>query len=44
MLVYFLIFLGVALVMFLLGIGVVYLLRIKNRKREEIEEKIYEQF
>jgi hypothetical protein len=44
MLVYFLIFLVVALVMFLLGIGIVYLLRIKNRKREEIEEKIYEQF
>ena len=44
MLVYFLIFLGVALIMFLLGIGIVYLLRMKNRKREEIEEKIYEQF
>ena len=44
MLVYFLIFLTVALVMFLLGIGFVYLLRMKNRKREEIEEKIYEQF
>ena len=40
----FLIFLGVALTMFLLGVGIIYLLRIKNRKREEIEEKIYEQF
>ena len=30
----FLIFLGVALTMFLLGVGIIYLLRIKNRKRE----------
>ena len=44
MLVYFLIFLGFCLIMFLFGIGIVYFLRMKNRKREEIEEKIYEQF
>ena len=44
MLVVFLIFLAIALVMFLVGVGIIYLLRLKNRKREEIEEKIYEQF
>ena len=44
MLVVFLIFLAIALIMFLIGIGIIYLLRLKNRKREEIEEKIYEQF
>ena len=44
MLVYFLMFLGFCLIMLLFGIGFVYFLRMKNRKREEIEEKIYEQF
>ena len=44
MLVYFLMFLSFCLIMFLFGIGIVYFLRMKNRKREEIEEKIYEQF
>ena len=34
----------VAIVFMLLGLGVIYLLRKKNRKRQEIEEKIYEQF
>ena len=44
MLVVFLIFLAIALIMFLIGVGIIYLLRLKNRKREIIEEKIYEQF
>ena len=44
MLVVFFICLAVALIMFLVGIGIVYLLRLKNRKREQLEEKIYEQF
>ena len=44
MLVVFFIFLAIALFMFLVGIGIVYLLRLKNRKREQLEEKIYEQF
>ena len=34
----------VAIVFMLLGLGLIYLLRKKNRKRQEIEEKIYEQF
>ena len=34
----------VAIVFMLLGLGLIYLLRKKNRKRKEIEEKIYEQF
>ena len=44
MLVYFFMLLSFCLIMFLLGICFVYFLRMKNRKREEIEEKIYEQF
>ena len=34
----------VLIVIMLLGLGLIYLLRKKNRKRQEIEEKIYEQF
>ena len=34
----------VLIVIMLLGLGLIYLLRKKNRKRKEIEEKIYEQF
>ena len=34
----------VLIVFMLLGLGLIYLLRKKNRKRQEIEEKIYEQF
>ena len=34
----------VAIVFMLLGLGLIYLLRKKNRKRQELEEKIYEQF
>ena len=34
----------VVIVFMLLGLGLIYLLRKKNRKRKEIEEKIYEQF
>ena len=33
-----------AIVFMLLGLGMIYLLRKKNQKRQEIEEKIYEQF
>ena len=34
----------VAIVFMLLGLGVIYILRRKNRKRQEIEEQIYEHF
>ena len=34
----------VAIIFMLLGLGVIYILRKKNRKRQEIEEQIYEHF
>ena len=34
----------VAIIFMLLGLGVIYILRRKNRKRQEIEEQIYEHF
>ena len=34
----------VAIIIMLLGLGVIYILRRKNRKRQEIEEQIYEHF
>ena len=34
----------VAIIIMLLGMGLIYILRRKNRKRQEIEEQIYEHF
>ena len=34
----------VIIILMLIGLGLIYILRSKNRKRQEIEEQIYENF